>query len=137
MDKLKSYSFAQSGLKWINSYLSSRTQQVFFNGILSNSISTTCGLPQGSCSGTVLFSIFINGFLRAVKKARIVMYANNATLVSSSSTISALNRNLQDELNMVVQWVATYKLVRNTTKRNVLYSVIRMSNQIPFIYLVT
>lgn len=59
-EKLKYYGFNQSSLKWFESYLLLRTQRVYLNGTLSSSINLECGVPQGSCLGPLLFSIFTN-----------------------------------------------------------------------------
>jgi hypothetical protein len=45
---------------WIKSYLSNRTQRVFFNGSLSNIIQLESGIPQGSCLGPLLLKSFTN-----------------------------------------------------------------------------
>jgi hypothetical protein len=50
---------------WIKSYLSNRTQKLFFNGSLSNIIQVEAGIPQGSYLGPLLFSILTNDMLLA------------------------------------------------------------------------
>lgn len=49
LEKRSCYGFEQSALTWFYSYLSNRTQTVFFNGSYSGTRTTTCGVPQGSC----------------------------------------------------------------------------------------
>lgn len=114
--KLKYYRFSQIALKWTRTYLSNRLQQVFFNGSLSNTKTASCGLPQGSSMGPLFFSIFINDLPLSVKKAKIVMYADDVTLYSSSATITELSDTLQDELNFAVEWMKMNKLVLNKSK---------------------
>lgn len=81
---LKCYSFSPSALTWVKSYLSDRTQQVFFNGSFSNCIRTSCSVPQGSCLGPPLFPIFINDLPYVVKNADVVLYADDSTLFCAS-----------------------------------------------------
>ena len=47
--------FAPPAIMWIKSYLSNRTQRMFFNGSRSNIIQVESGIPQGSCLGPFTF----------------------------------------------------------------------------------
>ena len=58
LEKYMCYDFTPPAIMWIKSYLSNRTQRVFFNGSLSNIIQVEAGIPKGSCLGPLLFSIF-------------------------------------------------------------------------------
>ena len=72
--KLKCYNFSDRAVGWICSYLSGRTSAVYINGSYSNLIEMECGVPQGSCLGPLLFSLFINDLPIALKTADIIYF---------------------------------------------------------------
>ena len=47
-------------LLWIESFLTSRTQHVIVNGVLSNQCPVVSGVPQGSVLGPLLFLVLLN-----------------------------------------------------------------------------
>ena len=116
VEKLKYYGFNCLALKWITSYLSSRSQRVFLNGSLSNSRRLECGVPQGSCLGPLLFSIFTNDLAWATKCATTVLYADDTTLYVSGPSCNALNEVLSSELDVVHDWVVGNRLALNIPK---------------------
>ena len=54
-DKLECYGLRGISLHWIKSYLSNRHQYVCIEDEKSNTLSITCGVPQGSILGSLLF----------------------------------------------------------------------------------
>ena len=115
LEKCVCYGFPPPAM-WIKSYLSNRTQRVFFNGSLSNIIQVQSGIPQGSCLGPLLFSIFTNDMLLALSKASVSMYADDSTLYMSATTATEMTATLNKELQLVSEWVARNKLVLNISK---------------------
>ena len=47
-----------SVLSWFTSYLSDRTQRVIVNNTSSQPTALTCGVPQGSVLGPILFALY-------------------------------------------------------------------------------
>lgn len=58
LDKLKLYGVSQVSLNWFASYLTNRTEKTFIDGVLSDSCTIKCGIPQGSILGPLL-SLFV------------------------------------------------------------------------------
>ena len=59
-EKLEFYGIRGTALEWIKNYLTERKQYVFFNDKASDLLPITCGVPQGSILGPLLFLAYVN-----------------------------------------------------------------------------
>lgn len=119
-EKLKSYGFTTSAVLLMQSYLTDRKQKVFYNGCLSESKSLQCGLPQGSCLGPLLFSVFINDFPFAINKASVTIYADDSTVYYAAESCNEINVVLSKELDLIHKWAKCNHLVLNVSKTKAL-----------------
>ena len=55
-------------LHWIKDYLSNRQQRVVLDGAMSDPVTVTSGVPQGSILGPLLFNIFMNSIANSTQQ---------------------------------------------------------------------
>ena len=89
---------------------------MMFNGSLSSVETLQCGIPQGSCLGPLLYSIFVNDMPYVLKNTGMGIYADDTTMYASSKSIEHVNMMLQQELNLVSEWIIENKLKLNVKK---------------------
>ena len=58
--KINHYGIQGQTYKWIESFLSDRSQQVIVDGAVSDKAPVVSGVPQGTVLGLLLFLLFIN-----------------------------------------------------------------------------
>ena len=82
-----SFGITGAALNWIRSFLSERTQAVTFFGEGSSTRKLTCGVPQGSVLGPLLFILYTADVIRIAGSMgiRVHSYADDTQLYSSDS----------------------------------------------------
>ena len=103
LHKLKCYGITGKLLDWIKDFLSNRTQCVSINGTHSYSSEVLSGVPQGTVLGPILFLIFINDINTCITNSFISSFADDTRVKKAISTSSNV-KDLQEDLNNVIQW---------------------------------
>jgi len=120
LQKLQRYGIRSNILKWFDSYLSDRRQQVICNGVMSNPVDISIGVPQGSVLGPLLFLLFSNDIVNFVPGARINCYADDVVVYVDGKDIDEVKCKLQKCLIEIGQWYRDNRLVINVSKSKVL-----------------
>ena len=78
-------------------YLSERRQFVQFDDIMSDTLTISTGVPQGSILVPLLFTLYRNDIHLASNKFKAILYADDTTLVGPLCSFNCnTNSNMQD-----------------------------------------
>ena len=92
-------------------FLEDRSQYVSLNDMKSALKPLSCGVPQGSVLGPLLFLIYINDLPQVVEKSQVIMFADDCYFLENNST-----SNEMADMNSVSKWLEENKLTLNKTK---------------------
>ena len=101
---------------WFKEYLKGRNQCTIANDIVSSSKPITCGVPQGSVCGPLLFLLYINDISRSMKNCKVSLYADDTVLYYSSSSLNIAANKVQNDLAALNEWCEINKLTINCKK---------------------
>jgi len=115
LTKLNHYGIRGVVLDWFKSYLCQREQFVNVNGDIINSLSLpmTCGVPQGSILGPLLFLLYVNDFPNTSSLLKFHLFADDTNIYFSSKNLSHLEATLNCELKSVAEWMKCNRLALN------------------------
>ena len=116
LDKISHYGIKNTEHKWFSSYLGNGRQCCRVNGITSNAENITCGIPQVSCLGPLLFLLYINDLPCALKCSKITMYVDDTSLAHSAMDVKDITSTMTIELENLKLWLHGNKLSLNVTK---------------------
>ena len=116
ISKLKYYGLQEPSISWLSSYLTNRSQQVSLNGQLSTSRPVTCGVPQGSILGPLLFLIYINDMNKAIKNSTVYHFADDTNLLYSHKNPKTLKKVMNKDLKALYEWLCANRLSLNVSK---------------------
>ena len=95
--------------KWFKSYLGGRQQIVIANETRSDPGIVSCGVPQGSILGPLLFLCYVNDMPISIK-CKLLLYADDSALIVSGSDPQTIADTLSEELESCRKWLLDNKL---------------------------
>ena len=118
-----SFGVTGDALKWFDSYLSGRTQRVIVDGKLSERCHLSFGVPQGSCLGPLLFSVYASKLFEVIKShlPHAHAHADDTQLYLSFKPDSAVGETearfaMEQCIRAVRAWMVVDKLKLNEEK---------------------
>lgn len=117
------YSIGITGpaLQWFIDYLSRRKQVVVIGSSRSSTRSPSCGVPQGSVLGPILFSLYVKD-LPSVLPANVsaIQFADDIMLSSVAEILPDLEKTMSAVVADVSCWLKQKNLILNPKKSQVL-----------------
>ena len=108
--KLSKYGIGDSAYQLLSSYLTSRSQKLKYKDIISGARDVTCGVPQGSLLGPLLFLTYINDLHVACQEAKIFLFADDTVLLYSAPTLAELQSIISRSFPKIHKWLQANRL---------------------------
>ena len=116
IQKLKRYGVDKNGIYWFRSYLKGRSHYTTINWKSSSFHKVSCGIPQGSTVGPLMFTIYINDLPLHVAHCKVGMYADDSALFYDSKDESDLIDKINKDMTRVMDLLNQNKLSLNIEK---------------------
>ena len=116
LKKLENYGICGISRCWLSDYLTNRKQRVKLENEFSSYQTVTCGVPQGSILGPLLFLVYINDMHRAVKHSTLYHFADDTNLIYSNKNAKTMKKHVNEDLKLIFQWLCANRLSLNVDK---------------------
>ena len=103
----------------INGFLltyKARTQTTQIDSYISARNYITCGVPQGSVLGPLLFLIYINDIQECSEKLKFFLFADDTNILYADKNLRSLELIVNQELCKLYVWLMANKLILNIKK---------------------
>ena len=91
---------------------------MYFITLANPSIRISCGVPQGSILGLLLFILYVNDITNTSNVLEFVLFADDTTITYSHSEVISKFDIINNELQEVTNWFKANKLSVNASKTN-------------------
>ena len=106
--KLEALGLSPDVIRWFRLYLSDRQQLVDLSGTQSSYANISCGVPQGSIVGLLLFLIYVDYMSGAISNK--LLYADESAILVSDRNVFSIEVTLQLEDEVVSDWLIENKI---------------------------
>ena len=96
-------------MAWFKLYLSDRAFKVNINNHFSDLSKISCGVPQGSILGPLLFLLYVNDMAQAVH-SDLFSYADDFSLTFQHKDVHTIEHQLNKDFTNLCEWFVGNKL---------------------------
>ena len=114
--KLNAYGLSTAACELMSSYLNQRMQQVKISNCRSSWNILNKGVPQGSILDPLLFNVFMNDMFLFMERCNLYNYADDNSIMNSSSDIETVILNLKHDCQNAIQWFTDNSMKANPNK---------------------
>jgi len=135
LKKLYKIGFRGSVHRWFSSYLCNRSQRVKIDDTISNPITLSRGVPQGSVLGPVFFLIFVNSIFSQDLRGKVTAFADDLGISYKAVSSLELHCDILHDIGVLRKWFAKHKLVISNKTKLMFYSLTgKEPSEFKFIY---
>ena len=96
--KLQCYAILGLAKDWIKSYVSKTSQYVYYNNTSSTKLTITCGVPQVSTLGPLLFLLYINDIANVPDILFSILFADVTSVFIQGDQFDDITNKMNIEL---------------------------------------
>ena len=114
--KMSKFGLHENIINWLKDYLRNRKQRCKVNGLTSEYQDITCGVPQGSILGPMLFLLYINDINNVLNLCKTKLYADDTVVYATNRSEAICHDWLCEDLQVLMNWLNRNKLTINLDK---------------------
>ena len=116
LKKLSKYGITGEALSLFSSYLYDRKHCLKYKDSISGTENITCGVPQGSILGPILFLLYINDLPKVCEEAKFLLFADDTAVLYTARTASELQLIVSRSFPKITLWLHANRLSLSTSK---------------------